>query len=260
MRTRVFALAGLLICSGLMAQTALNNDGVLKLIKAGLSEDLIVSTINGSPGQYDTSADAIIALKAGGATDKEIAVIVLKAAGVTSAPQPNVPAAGNSLPHGIDSIGVYYKDKDGVWTSLPPEIVNFKTGGYLKSLATYGVVKGDVNGHIVGAHSKTSLTFPVKIAVYMPEGTDVMEYQLLRLREHSDNREFRSTTGGVFHASGGAKRDLVDFKADKIAPRLYQFVLESPLGKGEYGIVPPGSYSSSNMASGGKVYTVSVIE
>jgi hypothetical protein len=32
------------------------------------------------------------------------------------------------------------------------------------------------------------------------------------------------------------------------------------VGKGEYGIIPPGSYSSANMASGGKIYSVSVIE
>jgi hypothetical protein len=182
----------------------------------------------------------------------------VKASGIAAPASAN--AVASALPAGIDGVGVYYKNKDGVWTSLPAEIVNFKTGGYLKSLATNGIVKGDVNGHLVGAHSKTSLTFPVTIAVYLPEGTDIMEYQLLRFREHSDNREFRSVTGGVFHASGGAKRDLIEFKSDKIAPRVFQIVLETSMGKGEYGIVPPGAYSSSNMASGGKVYTTSVIE
>lgn len=258
MRKTLFALAFLLICPLLPAQQTLDNDGVLKLIKAGLSEDLVVSTINASPGQYDASANGLIALKTGGATDKEVSAIVIKAGGGPAASI--APPAIPSLPPGIDSIGVYYKDKSGIWKSLPPEIVNFKTGGFLKSLATNGIVKGDVNGHVEGSHSKTSLTFPVTIAVYVPEGTDIMEYQLLRFREHSDNREFRSVTGGVFHSSGGAKRDLLEYKADKIAPRIFQMVLESPLGKGEYGIVPPGAYSSANMASGGKVYTVSVIE
>jgi len=260
MRRLLVIVSLVLIFPALIAQQALNNDGVLKLIKAGLSEDLVLSTINGSPGHYDTSADGLIALKSAGATDKEISAIVLKASGVAAVAVGNEPRAASALPAGIDSIGAYYKDKTGSWTSLPPEIVNFKTGGFLKSLATDGIVKGDVNGHIVGAHSKTSLTFPVTLAVYMPEGTDIMEYQLLRLRGHDDNREFRSVTGGVFHASGGAKRDLVDYKAEKMAPRLFKIVLDSALGKGEYGLVPPGSYSSSNMASGGKVYTISVIE
>jgi hypothetical protein len=66
------------------AQKALNNDSVTKLIKAGLSDDLIVNTINVSPGSYDTSADGLIALKTAGASDKVLSAIVQKA----SAPPP----------------------------------------------------------------------------------------------------------------------------------------------------------------------------
>ena len=141
-----------------------------------------------------------------------------------------------------------------------PEVINFKSGGFMKSFATQGLVKGDINGHIEGKSAKTQVTFPVVFAIYAPEGTAVTQYQLLRLRQQGSSREFRSTTGGVFHSSGGAKRDLVEFKADKIAPRLYQFSIDSSAGKGEYGIVPPGSYTSSNMASGGKIYSVSILE
>jgi len=66
------------------AQKALNNDSVIKLIKAGLSDDLIVAAINGSAGTYDTSADGLIALKTAGASDKVLSAIVQKA----SAPPP----------------------------------------------------------------------------------------------------------------------------------------------------------------------------
>lgn len=71
-----FALIAL--CPVLFAQQTLNNDGVLKLIKAGLSEELVISTINASPGSYDTSADGIIALKTGGASEKVIGAILAK--------------------------------------------------------------------------------------------------------------------------------------------------------------------------------------
>ena len=155
---------------------------------------------------------------------------------------------------------MYYLDKTSAWQNLEPEIVNFKTGGFLKSFATDGLVKGDINGHISGAHAKTVLTFPITLAVYVPEGVDIAEYQLLRLRENSNNREFRSVTGGVVHSSGGAERDSVEFKSTKIAPRVYQIILDQALGKGEYGLMPPGSYTSSNMASGGKIYSISIPE
>jgi hypothetical protein len=70
----------------------------------------------------------------------------------------------------------------------------------------------------------------------------------------------RSVTGGVYHVSGGATRDAIEFQPEKIAPRVYQIKLESSIGKGEYGLLPPGSYGSSNMGSAGKIYSVSVPE
>lgn len=259
MRKNLIAIIFFVFCSSLTAQQALNNDSVIKLVKAGLSDDLIVSTINASAGTYDTSADGLIVLKTAGVSDKVIGAMVVKSSGAAPAAA-TAPAAGPVLPPGIDEIGVYYMNKSGAWTSLDPEVVNFKSGGFLKSIATDGLVKGDMNGHVKGGHAKLSVTFPVKFAVYVPEGTAISEYQLIRYRTHSDSREFRSVTGGVFHSSGGATRDLVDFKGDKIGPRLYQITLDSSLGKGEYGLLPPGSYTSSNMASGGKIYSVTIIE
>jgi len=259
MRKSLFAVMFLVCCSLLVAQQSLNNDSVIKLVKAGLSEDLIVSTINASPGTYNTSADGLIALKSAGASDKVVSAIVMKASGVTPAAGP-VALGASGLPAGIDEVGVYYRDKTGAWTALMPEIVNFKTGGVLKSIATDGIVKGDLNGHIQGERAKNSATFPLVLAVYVPEGTAITEYQLLRLRTNHSSREFRSVTGGVMHVSGGATRDAVEFDSTKIAPRVYQITLQQSLGRGEYGLLPPGAYGSSNLGSSGKIYSVSITE
>jgi len=247
----------------LIAQQAMNNDSVIKLVKAGLSEDLIITTINASPANYDTSANGLIALKGAGVSDKVLSAIVVKSSGgapSSSSSTTSTAQANNGLPPGIDEIGVYYKNKSGGWVALLPEVVNFKTGGVMKSIASAGIVKGDVNGHIVGPKAKMVLTFPVVLAVYAPEGVAITEYQLLRLHPNSDSREFRSVTGGVMHVSGGATRDLIDFQSEKLAPRVYQVTMESTLGKGEYGLLPPGAYGSSNMGSSGKIYSVSVPE
>jgi hypothetical protein len=77
-RKSILSFLFLAICPLLFAQQTLNNDSVIKLVKAGLSDDLIVSTINGSPGAYDISADGIIALKTAGASEKVIAAVVAK--------------------------------------------------------------------------------------------------------------------------------------------------------------------------------------
>jgi hypothetical protein len=270
MRKSFIALVFLAFCPLLVAQQSLNNDAVIKLVKAGLSDDLIVSTINAQPGIYDTSTDGLIALKTAGVSDKVVAAIVAKAAAAQTAPPPVPPmppmpatAEQNSspgLPQGIDEVGVYIQDTSGAWIAMMPEIVNFKTGGVLKNVASAGIVKGDLNGHIAGSKAKLSGTFPITIAVYVPEGVAITEYQLLRLHPSGGSREFRSVTGGVLHTSGGATRDAIDFQAQKIAPRIYQIILQSNLGKGEYGLLPPGATGSSNLGSSGKIYSVSIPE
>ena len=259
-----FLIAGQLC----FAQQSLDNAAVLKLAKSGLSEDLIVQTINASAGHYDTGADALIALKQAGITDKEVGAMLMKNANpngpaqvqgqmpttiVLAAPPPPLP--------GVTDVGVYYKDKNGQWMDVSSENVNFKTGGVLKSFATNGIIKGDLNGHLTGPASKLKLNTPVEFAIYTFEGQDAGNYQLLRLRTHPDGREFRSVTGGVFHQSGGAERDTVEFTAKRVAPRTYIVTVPAPLVPGEYGFLPPSTMNTGkNMASNGEMYTFTLVE
>jgi hypothetical protein len=255
----VFALA-----AGLSpGQSALTNDSVIKMTKAGLGEEIILSTIKSQPGAFVTGADELIALKTAGVSDKVIAAMVAKGSAPASpaaaadriAP---APAAAAAAP--VNEVGVYYK-KAGAWTDLPPEVVNFKTGGVLKTIGTAGIVKGDINGNVQGDRSRTQIAQPVELLVYTPEGTAITEYQLLRLRVNKSTREFRTVTGGVLHVSGGATRDLVPFESRKTAPRTYEIVLPPSLGTGEYGLLPPAG-ADSNASSGriGKIYSFRILE
>jgi hypothetical protein len=257
-RTKYAAVLGALVAVFALAQSAMNNDAVIKMAKAGLSEDVILGSVNGQPGHYGTSADDLIALKSAGVSDKVIGAMIAKASGGGTAPPPAAAAAVNA-PGPVNEVGVYYKKADA-WTDLPPEVVNFKTGGVLKGIATAGIVKGDVNGHLNGEHSPNGLKTPIEILVYTPEGTNVSEYQLLRLHDQKDSREFRTVTGGVMHASGGATRDTVPFESKKIAARTYQIVLPN-LGPGEYGILPPsGGDATGSSGRIGKLYSFRIIE
>ncbi len=160
-------------------------------------------------------------------------------------------------PSPVDEVGVYYQ-KDGRWEDLSPEVVNWKSGGVLKSIATVGVVKGDVNGKIHGKASKTQLREPIDLLVHTPEGTAITEYQLIKMHDHSSDREFRTVTGGVFHVSGGTERDNIEYESKHIAQRTWTIALAS-LNPGEYGLLPPGvSESRSASAQLGKMYTFSI--
>jgi len=255
-------LSILLLCLFLTAvaqPAALTNDSVVKMVKAQLGEDLIVTTIRSQLCIFQLGADDLIALKQAGVSDKVIAAMVEKSNLDTTAGAVAQPVAGAPAAPPVSEVGVYYQ-KAGEWADLPPEVVNFKTGGVLKSIGTIGVVKGDINGHLNGGHSHTALKSPVELLVYVQEGVAITEYQLLRLREEKDSREFRTVTGGVMHVSGGATRDLVPFESKKTAPRTYQIVLPN-LGEGEYGLLPPAG-ADPTAATGriGKIYSFRLIE
>ena len=271
MRKNILAFVFLAICPLLVAQQAMNNDSVIKLVKAGLSDDLIVSTINSQAGKYDTSTDGLIALKTAGVSDRVVTAIEAKVSEVSQPAPPPIPplppmptqasAAIPNLPEGVDSVGIYYQAKDGSWQEVDSEIVNRKTGGFLKTLATDGLVKGDVNGLLKGSTSRLKLTFPASFILYLPEGRSPGEYDLIRFRVHSNSREFRSVTGGFVHVSSGAARDSVEFQSKKIAPRAYQVTLGQDLGKGEYGfLAPTDSGNMGSVASSGKMYTFTILE
>jgi hypothetical protein len=88
---KVIIAVGFLVL--LFGQQTLNNDSVVSLMKAGFSEDVIISAINRSQGSYDTSVDALAALKNDGITDKEISAIVAKAY-----PQPSATPVAEGTP------------------------------------------------------------------------------------------------------------------------------------------------------------------
>jgi hypothetical protein len=253
-----------------VAQQTLNNDSIVKLAEAGLSDDLIIQSINTQPGNYALGASDLITLKQDGVSERVIAAMIARNPNASASGAANHSGNGadaippvNVLPEGVDEIGVYYKKENSVvdkWTEIDPEIVNYKSGGWVKSTVTQGIIKQDRNGHIKGNASQLVLSRGTSFLLYVPEGVSPIEYQLLRLRINSDNREFRSQTGGVFHSETGAQRDDVPFTAEKIAPRLYRFTLGPNAAKGEYGILPPGVINQSNASRAGKIYTFAIIE
>ena len=244
---------------------------VIKLSKAGLSDDLIIQQIRKKGQRFDLSTDQLIQLKAASVSERVIQVMidptkntVPPPAEKSSAPavQPALQANRQADPPSSalpTEIGVYALQKDK-WTDVLPEVVNWKTGGVVKNVASVGIVKGDVNGHVNGATSRNRLTTPIEFLIVVPEGVAITEYQLIRLHQHGGNREFRTVTGGVFHVSGGATRDLMPFEGTKVTARTYAVNFSRASGAEEYGFLPPGAFTSTNAASSGKIYSFRVIE
>jgi hypothetical protein len=237
----------------------MTNQDVIDMVSLGFSDGVIIEklrTVNVT--DFDTSLPGLKVLKAAKVSDAVIRIMINPALA-----SPNTPGAAKTRSLATDEslnpseAGVYIEDNNRS-TEMPPEIVNWKTGGALKSTATLGIVRGDKNGTVMKAKSPTQLAPPLEFIIRTLEGTSVEEYQLLRLRRKNNRREFRSVTGGVLHVSGGAQRDDIGFQSEKIGTRTWRVSLKD-LPNGEYGFLPPGVASVSISASG-KMYTFGVVD
>ena len=236
----------------------MSNDAVLRMHTAGLSDDLIVQTITTQPGHYDTTPDALIALHQHGLSNDVIsAMTTANSKGRHQLTPSNRPTNAAIELSPVNEIGVYFKDRDGVWQPMESEVVHIKSGGFLKSTLTDGIIKADRNGTVDGGQSKLLLPRPQEFLIYTPDGTAGSEYDLVQFRLHANRREFRTYTGGIIHGEQSAQRDEVPFTATRIAPRAYTFTIPRDLPGGEYGILPPGA---GNVTNAGKIYTFAVTE
>lgn len=267
MRKTFMGLVLLSICIVSAAQQTLNNDAIIKLVKAGLSDDLIVSTINTQSGTYDTSTDGLIALKSGGASDKVVGAILSRSAGgaaaATASAAATAPVGTNpddpTAPH---EAGIYiYNDSAPAGSKMtmlePSNYTQSKTGGVFASAMTYGIAKVKVKAVIRGAHSnmRTNSDQPVFYFYFEQRSAGLSygsifggtstpnEYTLLKFDVKGDSRETLTASANAFGASGGTDdKATTAFTFSKLRPGVYKAVLKNPLQPGEYGFVV-SSYS-----------------
>ena len=292
------------------AQKPLTNEDVVQMGKAGFDEATIIAAVDSAVDpNLDTSVQGLMALKAAAVSEKVIAAMLnatkrkaeaderkaveakaaeVRAAEAKAAEAKAVEAKAEAeakakaeaeakakeaeknkdIP---DDVGVYAKLK-GALVEMYAEPVNSRSGGVGKSMLTMGFTKGHVNGAVSGPKSKLQLGSPIEIIVKCKEGETPSEYQLLKLDEKGDRREFRAVTGGVYHASSGAEKNAVPFEFVKIGSRTYRLKIPD-LKKGEYGFLPPGGASVGGVGGGvsgqtvqggsmnsSKLYTFGIIE
>jgi outer membrane lipoprotein SlyB len=87
MRKFLLVLALAFSCA---AQAApMTNDDVIKLVRSGVGDSLVMQTIDASEPMFDTSVDGIIRLKQGGVSDTVIQKMMSKKTAVAPAPVPS---------------------------------------------------------------------------------------------------------------------------------------------------------------------------
>jgi hypothetical protein len=276
MRKTLLSIVILAACSILVAQQPLNNDGVIKLVKAGLSDDLIVNTINAQPSNFDVSPDGIIALKAAGASDKVVNAVVARAAASPALPvapaaptAPVAPAASPAPGMGMSSnpddpagqhdLGIYlFSDISAPGTKLTRLAGTIysraNSGSKLTTDLTVGLTKMKAKATVNGAHADVRTNDPRPVFyVYFDEtataanadattfsaNTNPNNFTIVKFDVKDGHREAVIGERAAFGSSVGTEHnETSEFTFTKIRPGLYRVELVQALVTGEYAFVP----------------------
>jgi hypothetical protein len=231
----------------LFAQEVLTNDSIVKLVKAGLGDDLIINMIKTQGSKFALGADDVIALKAAGVSEKVVSAMIVGSSG-GSTPKTEPQKDGPALP---DELGVY-RHKDGKYVPLMPEILNLRTAR-AGAVFTSGIVAAKLNGWVVNQHSPNRVGPETEFLVRLPEGTDAAEYVCLRFEKKDDRREVELGRGRI-NVSFSTHRAAIPFQSEKLGKGLFRLKF-GVFKNGEYGLLPPGANLAANAASAGKIYT-----
>ena len=237
----------------------LSNDTVIRMTRAQVGDGIIIQAVRSQPGSYRTAPDDLIALKNAGVSEPVISAMLARNSGLAQRPDPK-PIEVAPLSPEVDDPGVYFKNKQGQWEPVSPELVKYRDGGALKSLATNNIIKKDLNGEVSGPKSSLALSPGTEMMIVAPRLTDAVEYVILRFRPKSDRREFRVHTGNVFHGEDNTERDAIDIPIRKVQSKLFAFTIPSDLSKGEFGVLAPGTAAAPGIGHAGKIYTFRVTD
>lgn len=171
MRIALFALIALVMVLGSVtasAQTTLTNDHVIQMSKAGFDDQTILKAIQAHEPAFDTSVNALLALKTAGVTPPVIqAMLDAQSKPKTPTPQSSptpeaaklaMNIAGEEWPAELKGmyreVGIYYKQAGGFVQLYGKPVVGAKTGGFLKSSFTMGLSKIRSKGQVPGKHAQ----------------------------------------------------------------------------------------------------------
>lgn len=223
-----------------------SNNDIVEMVSLGLSDDVIIDKIrnSGDEAKFDTSVEALKALKAAKVSDAVIRVMINpKAAAPPAVTAVSAPAAvaapvdDPNLPP--KEVGVFWKDGGKFIFIEGQNVSQAKIGGRAAHYFSYGIASKHWNGVVSGPTSRNKVkeNRPV-FYLYVPENSGPQDYVLVKLDKKDDRREFEV---GKIGGWGGGKSGTKDskrqgFEFERVAARTYKLVINDELKPGEYGL------------------------
>jgi hypothetical protein len=233
----------------------LTNKDVMDMTALGLSDDVItakIRSVSSADGlEFDTSVDALKALKAANVSDAVIKVMMNPAP-----PPPPVVVATTAITNDPNfpppEVGVYWKDGQSFVLIQGMTLSRVKAGGRAGAFFTNGIRSEHWDATIEGPTSRNHLKDRRPMFyLYVPDGDTSADYLLIKLEKKSDRREFEvGSFGGVTGGKAGVKSEKeIPFHAEHVGIRMYKVTLDADLKAGEYGFFL-GTGMQSNMSGG----------
>lgn len=239
----------------------LTNNTVIKMVKAKLSEDTIINKIKGSKADFDLSTDGLIKLKEAGASDNIINAM--------QNPQSEAPAAQIGRSASASSSGDVSILQNG--KAVEMEYV----AGFTKTLSTYatpfmfGVGSIKTRFVIMASGEHSSFQIKDKNPAFMIK-LHPSEIGLVKFDADTYNKKpvrYVLRVGDMWQTQGqaaGPGQTNIDFDYKKESNGIYKITLKSPLEKGEYGFIAPGTGSGMggpwSPSSSYKIFDFAVVE
>jgi hypothetical protein len=215
-------------------QEVMTNETVIQMVKAGLSENVILAKMRSSQTKFDTRTEALIALKQAGVPEKVMSAIVSGGPPPASAPAAAASAAAvATAPQGSHGGPIYHV-----------------AGG--KQVELIGV-SGDIEtSRAPFSGRKTELVLPGNKAKYRTSdrqpvflsSNEPADVPLVKLDPGKNDRNLRvssSFRSGPYSGStsqrGIRPEDRIDVDAERDSRGLFRIRPRTPLPPGEYAFV-----------------------
>ena len=267
------------------APAVMTNQDVIRMVKAKLNDDIIITKIKQSKTKFDTSVDGLVALKQAGASDNLIAFIVSGPAS-PAAPSPAAPAAtpaatpagptprpgftasnaskpeaatGSSAaaqkgppPKPVEisaapqNYGVYIWSKGGL-KPLGQVQTKVQISKFRSLLKSIPFVRQKIDINIPGAHSSSRFeeSRPTFFA-FFPPSRDVSKFKLLQCKITGQRFDQRTLANASILFSTEQNQDEVPITVGPTAVRdLYRIFPREDMPSGEFGFVEGNTGSKS---------------
>lgn len=242
---KISRLLAAVLSTAFFAQAAfaaqIGNADVIKLLGAGMPEEVVLQAIEAGNGKFDTSANALIALKAKGATPNILKAIL--AAGTPGSKASSAAGAktssSSSSSYNPEEITLVLDGQSSTLQYIIPQTRTAARALGFGGMATYAALSGEKAQRRIAGNPE--------FIVSVPRNAQANNYLTLANFAVRKNGTREVMTGGGYlsYSSGINKSRVVPITTEPLADQsaaregfiLHKITPVSPMVKGEYALV-----------------------